>query len=353
MVEVTFGNGMINIQTYHMDQNFSRAKYIQNEEMGDKSISNRMYARMKYLERSKGYTILKTSGNDRVEIKNIPVLAGGSCDKSLTRDQVLGYDMNFLFSSEDDVISISEERKPLLDIKISRRNKPSILIGGRVLEKYEKMDEKTFEKRFLPALLANPNIEIYRNFLVLHNPSSNLLLKDTLLYNLYKVYFEEFFFSTDSTPQDNEEDVLTPMDKYEKERTFRMPCAYTDGYNDGTPVGSLVNPDTGEEVKMVAGSTSIIRQENPELFRKVLEEGPIKEGVSLRNNTEEKEGPFKVGPTTNEEYPHSVNVGYHFRTEMSANLFEILVDEIAYLSIESRVKLLKFIKENNLEKEDN
>ena len=38
---------------------------------------------------------------------------------------------------------------------------------------------------------------------------------------------------------------------------------------------------------------------------------------------------------------------------MSANLFEILVDEIAYLSIESRVKLLKFIKENNLEKEDN
>ena len=300
MVEVTFGNGMINIQTYHMDQNFTRAKYIQDEEMEDKSISNRMYARMKYLEKSKGYTILKTAGNDTVNIKNItvlkntPVSPGGARDKGLTRDQVLGFDLNFTFSSEDDVISISEERKPLFDIKIKRRDEPSILIGGRILEKYDKMDEKIFEEYFLPTLLGNPTVEMYRDFLNLHNSDSHLFLKDTLLYNVYKVYLEEFFFGPDSTPQDNEEEYWSPMEKEE--------------------------------------------------------EGPIREEVSLRDNTEE--GPFKVDPAI-KEYPHPVNVVYNFKTEMSANLFEILVDEIANLSLESRVKILKYIKENNLVREDN
>ena len=346
MVEVTFGNGMINIQTYHMNQDFTRAKYIQDEEMDDKSISNRMYARVKYLEKSKGYQILKTAGNDRLDIKNIPVLSGGSCDKSLTRDQVLGFDLNFSFSSEDDVISISEERKPLFDIKIKRRDKPSILIGGRILEKYETMDEKIFEEYFLPTLLGNPTVETYRDFLNLHNPSSHLYLKDTLLYNVYKVYLEEFFFGPDSVPQDNEEDVLTPMDKYEEESTFRMPCAYSNGYNDGTPVGSLVNPDTGEEIKIVANSTSIVRQENPgNIFRDHLEKGPLKDTMipaKERASTEDED-----------EYPYSVEgISYGFKTEMEADLFELLLDDIAQLGISEKVKVLKYIKNLKISKED-
>ena len=348
MVEVTFGNGMINIQTYHMNQDFTRAKYIQDEEMDDKSISNRMYARIKYLEKSKGYTILKTAGNDRLEIKNIPVLSGKSCDKSLTRDQVLGFDLNFFFSSEDDVISIAEERKPLFDIKIKRRDKPSILIGGRVLEKYDKMDEKTFEEYFLPTLLGNPTVEVYKDFLNLHNPSSHLFLKDTLLYNVYKVYLEEFFFGCHNEECNSEGFNLFPSKKPKEKEDRVLPSVYSKGFSGGTEVGKMINPETGEEVKKMTNTNEIVNHENPgNIFRDHLENGPLKDTMipaEERASTEDN---------NDDDYPYSVEgISYGFKTEMDADLFELLLDDIAQLDISEKVKVLKYIKNLKISKED-
>ena len=349
-IEIYFSNNGLNIQTYHMDQRLAKAKYISDEDIFKKSVSNRMYSRMKYLEKSKGYTLLKTSGNDTVLVENLPIFSERD---GLNKDQKRGYNLSLNYIQDENTIEVKESSRPLLDIKLhNQKYRRGIYIGGRALIEYDINENvDVLLEKFVATFLSNPTMEIYGKFLNIHNEDAHLLFKDSLLYHIYRIITREFFFGPDSTPQvDNVEDVLTPMDKYEEERTFRMPCAYTDGYNDGTPVGSFVNPDTGEEVKIAANSTSIIRQENPELFREVLEEGPIKEGVSLRNNTEE--APFKVDPAL-EEHPFPVSVGYNFKTEMSANLFEILVDEIAYLSLESRVKLLKYIKENNLEREEN
>lgn len=350
-IEIFFSNNGLNIQTYHMDQRLAKAKYISDEDIFKKSVSNRMYARMKYLEKSKGYTLLKTSGNDTVLVENLPIF---SEKDGLNKDQKRGYDLSLNFIQEENTIEVKESSRPLLDIKLyNQKYRRGIYIGGRALIEYDINENvDVLLEKFVATFLTNPTVEIYGKFLNIHNEDAHLLFRDSLLYNIYKIIMREFFFGPDSTPQvDNNEDVLSPMEKPEEEKNHIMPCAYSDGYNDGTPVGSLVNPDTGEEIKIVANSTSTIRQENPKLFRKVLEEGPIKEGVSLRNNTEE-EKPFKID-TALEEHPYPVNVGYYFKSEMSADLFEILVDEIANLSIESRVKLLKYIKENNLEREDN
>ena len=350
-IEIYFSNNGLNIQTYHMDQRLAKAKYITDEDIFKKSVSNRMYARMKYLEKSKGYTLLKTSGNDTVLVENLPIF---SEKVGLNKDQKRGYELSLNFIQEENTIEVKESSRPLLDIKLCNQNyRRGIYIGGRALIEYDINENvDVLLENFVATFLSNPTVEIYGKFLNIHNEDAHLLFRDSLLYNVYKIVMREFFFGPDSTPQvdDNVEDVLSPMEKPE-EKNHIMPCAYSDGYNDGTPVGSLVNPDTGEEIKIVANSTSIIRQENPKPFRKVLEEGPIKEGVSLRNNTEE-EKPFKIDPAL-EEHPYPVNIGYYFKSEMSADLFEILVDEIANLSIESRVKLLKYIKENNLEREDN
>lgn len=349
-IEVYFANNGLNIQTYHMDQRLSKAKYITDEDIFKKSVSNRMYARMKYLEKSKGYTLLKTSGNDTVLVENLPIF---SEKDGLNKDQKRGYDLSLNFIQEENTIEVKESSRPLLDIKLcNQKYRRGIYIGGRALIEYDINENvDVLLENFVATFLSNPTVEIYGKFLNIHNEDAHLLFRDSLLYNVYKIVMREFFFGPDSTPQDNEdEDYLSPMEKPEEENHI-MPCAYSNGYNDGTPVGSLVNPDTGEEIKIVANSTSIIRQENPgNIFRDHLEKGPIKEGVSLRNNEEEK--PFKVD-TALEEHPYPVNVGYYFKSEMSADLFEILVDEIANLSIETRVKLLKYIKENNLEREDN
>lgn len=349
-IEIYFSNNGLNIQTYHMDQRLAKAKYISDEDIFKKSVSNRMYARMKYLEKSKGYTLLKTSGNDTVLVENLPIF---SEKDGLNKDQKRGYDLSLNFIQEENTIEVKESSRPLLDIKLyNQKYRRGIYIGGRALIEYDINENvDVLLEKFVATFLSNPTMEIYGKFLNVHNEDAHLLFKDSLLYDVYKILMREFFFGPDSTPQvdNNEEDVLTPMEKPEEDKA--IPCVYSEGFSGGTEEGKMINPETGEEVKIMANSNKIVNHENPgNLFRDHLEKGPIKEGVSLRNNEEEK--PFKVDPSL-EEHPYPVNVGYYFKSEMSADLFEILVDEIAYLSLESRVKLLKYIKENNLEREDN
>lgn len=354
VVDASFKISGLRVQTYILEQRLSTAKPVKDEDISIGKISNRLYARVKYIAQRDGYKLLNTGGSDRVSLENIPILS----KKDINPSQERGFDISFDIKEIEGgrKVSVTETDKPLLSLDIiDSEDFKGIKLGNGNLfvVKENSFTCEDISNIIIPNILSLPALEVYGKLINLHNDDSRLYLSESLIYNFYHEFFHEFLFGATSIPEDEDDEGfnLNPNEKPVENK--RIPCAYTDGYNDGTPVGSLVNPDTGEEVKIVAGSTSIIRQENPELFREVLEKGPIKEGVSLRDNTEEKEGPFKVGPATNEEYPHSVNVGYYFRTEMSANLFEILVDEIAYLSIESRVKLLKYIKENNLEKEDN
>lgn len=190
-----------------------------------------------------------------------------------------GYDLSLNYIQEENTIEVKESSRPLLDIKLcNQKYRRGIYIGGRALIEYDINENvDALLEKFVATILSNPTMEIYGKFLNIHNEDAHLLFKDSLLYNVYKIVLREFFFGPDSTPQvDNVEDVMTPIEKEEEEeKTHKIPCAYTDGYNDGTPVGSLVNPDTGEEVKIVANSTSIIRQENPgNIFRDHLEKGP-------------------------------------------------------------------------------
>lgn len=345
ILEVFFSNAGLHVQTYHMDHRSANAKYVTDDDIFKKSISNRMYARMKYLEKSKGYNLLKTSGNDTVLLENIPIFS----DKDgLSQDQIIGYDLTLKYIPDENYIEVIEENKPLLDMKIyNQENKRGIYIGGRSLIECPVMNERMLVEHFIPTFLTNPITEIYGKFLNLHNKDAHLFFKDSLLYSAYKVFLEEYFFGIDIIESNPEGFNFSPMEKPEEENHI-MPCAYSSGYNDGTPVGSLVNPDTGEEVKIVANSTSIIRQENPgNIFRDHLEKGPIKEGVSLRNNEEEK--PFKVDP----EYPYMVDgIGYGFKTEMEADLFELLLDEIAQLEAAEMVRIMKEIKIRKLFKEE-
>ena len=351
VVDASFKISGLRVQTYILEQRLSTAKPVKEEDISVSKVSNRMYARMKYISKREGYKLLNTGGSDRVSLENVPILS----KKDINPSQERGFDISFDIKEIERgrKVSITETDKPLLSLDIiDTEDFKAIKLGNGNLfvAKGNSFACEDIANIIIPNILSLPALEVYGKLINLHNNDSRLFLSESLIYNFYHEFFHEFLFGSTSIPEDedNEGFNLNPNEKPTENK--RIPCAYTAGYSDGTSVGSLVNPDTGEEVKIVTNSTSVIRQENPELFRKDLEEGPIKEGVSLRSNTEE--GPFKVDPA-NEEYPHSVNVGYYFRTEMSANLFEILVDEIAYLSIESRVKLLKFIKENNLEKEDN
>lgn len=346
-IEVYFANNGLNIQTYHMDQRLSKAKYISDEDIFKKSVSNRMYARMKYLEKSKGYTLLKTSGNDTVLVENLPIF---SEKDGLNKDQKRGYDLSLNFIQEENTIEVKESSRPLLDIKLcNQKYRRGIYIGGRALIEYDINENiDVLLEKFVATFLTNPTVEIYGKFLNIHNEDAHLLFKDSLLYNVYKILMREFFFGPDSTPQmsNNEEDVLTPTEKPE-EKNYAMPCAYEDGYNDGTPVGSLVNPDTGEEVKIVTNSTSIIRQKNPgNIFRDHLEKGPLK-GTTI---------PVEERTSTNNdeegEYSYRVECIYGFKNEMDADIFELLLDDIAQLDISEKVKVLKYIKNLKISKED-
>lgn len=350
VVDASFKISGLRVQTYILEQRLSTAKPVKEEDISVSKVSNRMYARMKYISKREGYKLLNTGGSDRVSLENIPILS----KKDINPSQERGFDISFDIKEIEGgrKVSVTETDKPLLSLDIiDSEDFKGIKLGNGNLfvAKGNSFACEDIANIIIPNILSLPALEVYGKLINPHNNDSRLFLSESLIYNFYHEFFHEFLFGATSIPEeeDNEGFNLNPNEKPTENK--RIPCAYTAGYSDGTSVGSLVNPDTGEEVKIVADSTSIIRQENPELFRKVLEEGPIKEGVSLRDNIE---APFKVSPS-NEEYSHSVNVGYYFRTEMSANLFEILVDEIAYLSIESRVKVLKFIKENNLEKEDN
>ena len=345
-IEIFFSNNGLNIQTYHMDQRLAKAKYITDEDIFKKSVSNRMYARMKYLEKSKGYTLLKTSGNDTVLVENLPIF---SEKDGLNKDQKRGYDLSLNFIQEENTIEVKESSRPLLDIKLYNQNyRRGIYIGGRALIEYDINENvDVLLEKFVATFLTNPTVEIYGKFLNLHNEDAHLLFRDSLLYNIYKIVIREFFFGPDSTPQDNEdEDYLSPMEKPEEENHI-MPCAYSNGYNDGTPVGSLVNPDTGEEIKIVTNSNSIVRQENPgNIFRDHLEKGPIK-GTTIpveeRTSSEEDE----------DEYPYSVEgISYGFKNEMDADIFELLLDDIAQLDISEKVKVLKYIKNLKISKEN-
>ena len=328
-----------------MDQRLSKAKYISDEDIFKKSVSNRMYARMKYLEKSKGYTLLKTSGNDTVLVENLPIF---SEKDGLNKDQKRGYDLSLNFIQEENTIEVKESSRPLLDIKLyNQKYRRGIYIGGRALIEYDINENvDSLLENFVATFLSNPTVEIYGKFLNIHNEDAHLLFRDSLLYNVYKIVMREFFFGPDSTPQvDNVEDVMTPMEKPE-EKNHVMPCAY-DGYNDGTPVGSLVNPDTGEEVKIVTNSTSIIRQENPgNIFRDHLEKSPIKSTtipVEERTSTnDDEEG----------KYSYRVECIYGFKNEMDADIFELLLDDVAQLDISEKVKVLKYIKNLKISKEN-
>lgn len=345
-IEIFFSNNGLNIQTYHMDQRLAKAKYITDEDIFKKSVSNRMYARMKYLEKSKGYTLLKTSGNDTVLVENLPIFSERD---GLNKDQKRGYDLSLNFIQEENTIEVKESSRPLLDIKLhNQKYRRGIYIGGRALIEYDINENvDSLLEKFVATFLANPTVEIYEKFLNVHNEDAHLLFKDSLLYNVYKILMREFFFGPDSAPQDNEdEDYLSPMEKPEEE-DHTMPCAYSDGYNDGTPVGSLVNPDTGEEVKIVANSDSIIRQENlGNRFRDHLEKGPIK-GTTI---------PVEERTSTNDdeegEYSYRVECIYGFKNEMDADIFELLLDDIAQLDISEKVKVLKYMKNLKISKED-
>lgn len=345
-IEIYFSNNGLNIQTYHMDQRLSKAKYITDEDIFKKSVSNRMYARMKYLEKSKGYTLLKTSGNDTVLVENLPIF---SEKDGLNKDQKRGYELSLNFIQEENTIEVKESSRPLLDIKLcNQKYRRGIYIGGRALIEYDINENvDSLLENFVATFLSNPTVEIYGKFLNIHNEDAHLLFRDSLLYNVYKIVLREFFFGPDSTPQvDNIEDVLSPMEKPEEENHI-MPCAYSDGYNDGTPVGNLVNPDTGEEVKIVTNSTSIVRQENPgNIFRDHLEKGPLKGtiiSVEERTSTnDDEEG----------EYSYRVECIYGFKNEIDADIFELLLDDVAQLDISEKVKVLKYIKNLKISKEE-
>ena len=347
-IEIFFSNNGLNIQTYHMDQRLSKAKYISDEDIFKKSVSNRMYARMKYLEKSKGYSLLKTSGNDTVLVENLPIF---SEKDGLNKDQKIGYNLSLNYIQEENTIEVKESSRPLLDIKLyNQKYRRGIYIGGRALIEYDiNKNVDSLLENFVATFLSNPTVEIYGKFLNIHNEDAHLLFKDSLLYNVYKILMREFFFGPDSTPQEDDvEDVLTPMEKEEEEeKNHIMPCAYSDGYNDGTPLGSLVNPDTGEEVKIVTKSTSIIRQENlGNRFRDHLEKGPIK-GTTI---------PVEERTSTNDdeegEYSYRVECIYGFKNEMDADIFELLLDDIAQLDISEKVKVLKYMKNLKISKED-
>lgn len=347
-IEVYFANNGLNIQTYHMDQRLSKAKYISDEDIFKKSVSNRMYARMKYLEKSKGYTLLKTSGNDTVLVENLPIF---SEKDGLNKDQKRGYELSLNFIQEDNTIEVKESSRPLLDIKLyNQKYRRGIYIGGRALIEYDINENvDVLLENFVATFLSNPTVEIYGKFLNIHNEDAHLLFRDSLLYNVYKIVMREFFFGPDSTYQvDNVEDVMTPIEKEEEEeKTHKIPCAYTDGYNDGTPVGNLVNPDTGEEIKIVANSTSIIRQENPgNIFRDHLEKGPIK-GTTIPAEERTSTNGDEEG-----EYSYRVECIYGFKNEMDADIFELLLDDIAQLDISEKVKVLKYIKNLKISKEN-
>lgn len=344
ILEVFFSNAGLHVQTYHMDQRSTNAKYVTDDDIFKKSISNRMYARMKYLEKSKGYNLLKTSGNDTVLLENIPIFS----DKDgLSQDQIIGCDLTLKYIPDENYIEVIEENKPLLDMKIyNQENKRGIYIGGRSLIECPVMNERMLVEHFIPTFLTNPVTEIYGKFLNLHNKDAHLFFKDSLLYSAYKVFLEEYFFGIDIIESNPEGFNFSPMEKPEEENRV-MPCAYSYGYNDGTPVESLVNPDTGEEIKIVANSTSIVRQENPgNRFRDHLEKGPIK-GTTI---------PVEERTSTNDdeegEYSYRVECIYGFKNEMDADIFELLLDDVAQLDISEKVKILKYIKNLKISKED-
>ena len=344
-IEIFFSNNGLNIQTYHMDQRLAKAKYISDEDIFKKSVSNRMYARMKYLEKSKGYTLLKTSGNDTVLVENLPIFSERD---GLNKDQKRGYELSLNFIQEENTIEVKESSRPLLDIKLyNQKYRRGIYIGGRALIEYDINENvDALLENFVATFLSNPTVEIYGKFLNIHNEDAHLLFKDSLLYNVYKIVLREFFFGPDSTPQvDNVEDVLSPMEKPEEDKVIS--CAYDEGFSGGTEVGKMINPETGEEVKIMANSNKIVNHENPgNIFRDHLEKGPLKGTVI----------PVEERTSTNDdeegEYSYRVKCIYGFKNEMDADIFELLLDDIAQLDISEKVKVLKYIKNLKISKED-
>lgn len=344
-IEVHFANNGLNIQTYHMDQRLAKAKYITDEDIFKKSVSNRMYARMKYLEKSKGYSLLKTSGNDTVLVENLPIF---SEKDGLNKDQKRGYELSLNFIQEENTIEVKESSRPLLDIKLyNQKYRRGIYIGGRALIEYDINENvDSLLENFVATFLSNPTVEIYGKFLNIHNEDAHLLFRDSLLYNVYKIVMREFFFGPDSTPQmDNVEDVLSPMEKPEEDKVIS--CAYDEGFSGGTEVGKMINTETGEEVKIMANSNKIVNHENPgNIFRDHLEKGPLKGTiipVEERTSTNDDE---------EDEYSYRVECIYGFKNEMDADIFELLLDDVAQLDISEKVKVLKYIKNLKISKED-
>ena len=331
IIEAYFSGAGLHVQTYHMDQRVANAKYVTDDDIFKKSVSNRMYARMKYLEKSKGYTLLNTEGNDTVLLENIPIF---SEKDGLSQDQIIGYDLTFRYDDKEDYIDIIEENKPLMDIKIyDQEDKRGIYIGGRSLIEYPKLNENILVEHFLPSLLSNPVVEVYGKFLNLHNKDAHLYLKDSLLYYAYEVFLKEYFFGDKSNIHEIEGDMI--------------PSIYNEGFSGGTEVGKMINPETGEEVKIMANTKEIINHENPgNIFRDHLEKGPIK-GTII---------PVEERTSTNDdeegEYSYRVECIYGFKNEMDADIFELLLDDIAQLDISEKVKVLKYIKNLKISKEE-
>lgn len=295
IIEAYFSGAGLHVQTYHMDQRVANAKYVTDDDIFKKSVSNRMYARMKYLEKSKGYILLNTEGNDTVLLENIPIF---SEKDGLSQDQIIGYDLTFRYDDKEDYIDIIEENKPLMDIKIyDQEDKRGIYIGGRSLIEYPKLNENILVEHFLPSLLSNPVVEVYGKFLNLHNKDAHLYLKDSLLYYAYEVFLKEYFFGDKSNIHEIEGDMIPPI--------------YDEGFTEGTKIDE---EKTGEEIEI----------------------------MTKNSNVEE-----------DDEYPYSVEgISYGFKNEMDADLFELLLDDIAQLDISEKVKVLKYIKNLKISKED-
>lgn len=147
---------------------------------------------------------------------------------------------------------------------------------------------------------------------------------------------------------DNVEDVLTPMEKPEEDKV--IPCVYSEGFSGGTEVGKMINPETGEEVKIMANTNKIVNHENPgNIFRDHLEKGPLKGTI-----IPEEERISSEDEDDNDEYPYKVTavIDFKFESEIDADLFDLLLDEITHINMREKVKLLKYIKELKNNKEE-
>ena len=112
-----------------------------------------------------------------------------------------------------------------------------------------------------------------------------------------KYFLKNTFFGDKSNIHEIEGDMIPPI--------------YDEGFTEGTKIDE---EKTGEEIEI----------------------------MTKNSNVEE-----------DDKYPYSVEgISYGFKNEMDADLFELLLDDIAQLDISEKVKVLKYIKNLKISKEN-